>query len=152
MGADTNALIIDSRLSKIPEGGAIVMAVAALDILGMTDRIAEVLAVSEFVPAVGQGCVAVECRADDEPTLDAVRAIDHPGTRHAVEVERAFLAELGSGCSMPVGAHVTAGTLWTFLADLDTGVTVSDEIGLPGGAVDVEIARSAARAAHRALT
>jgi hydroxymethylbilane synthase len=143
---------IDSRLSKIPEGGAIVMAVAALDILGMTDRIAEVLAVSEFVPAVGQGCVAVECRADDAATLDAVRAIDHPDTRHAVEVERAFLAELGSGCSMPVGAHVTAGTLWTFLADLDTGVTVSDEIGLPGGAVDVEIARSAARAAHRALT
>ena len=143
---------IDSRLSKIPEGGAIVMAVAALDILGMTDRVAEVLAIDEFVPAVGQGCVAVECRVDDAPTLDVVAAIDHSDTRHAVEVERAFLAELGSGCSLPVGAHVRAGTLWTFLADLDTGVSVSDEIALPGGAEDAEIARIAARAAHRVLT
>jgi hydroxymethylbilane synthase len=143
---------IDSRLSKIPDGGAIVMAVAALDILDMTDRIAETLAVRDFVPAVGQGCVAVECRDDDVVTLEALRAIDHPETRHAVEVERAFLAELGSGCSMPVGAHVASGTLWTFLADLDTGVTVSDEIALPGGAADAEIARTAARDAHRALT
>lgn len=143
---------IDSRLSKIPDGGAIVMAVAALDILGLTDRIAEVLAIREFVPAVGQGCVAVECRDDDVATLEALRAIDHPETRHAVEVERAFLAELGSGCSMPVGAHVASGTLWTFLADLDTGVTLSDEIALPGGAADAEIARTAARTAHRALT
>jgi hydroxymethylbilane synthase len=143
---------IDSRLSKIPDGGAIVMAVAALDILDMTDRIAETLAVRDFVPAVGQGCVAVECRDDDVATLEDLRAIDHAETRHAVEVERAFLAELGSGCSMPVGAHVASGTLWTFLADLDTGVTVSDEIALPGGAADAEIARNAARDAHRALS
>jgi hydroxymethylbilane synthase len=143
---------IDSRLSKIPDGGAIVMAVAALDILDMTDRIAETLAVLDFVPAVGQGCVAVECRDDDVVTLEALRAIDHAETRHAVEVERAFLAELGSGCSMPVGAHVASGTLWTFLADLDTGVTVSDEIALPGGAADAEIARNAARDAQRSLT
>jgi hypothetical protein len=61
---------IDSRLSKIPDGGAIVMAVAALDILDMTDRIAETLAVRDFVPAVGQGCVAVECRDDDVATLE----------------------------------------------------------------------------------
>jgi hydroxymethylbilane synthase len=143
---------IDSRLSKIPDGGAIVMAVAALDILDMTDRIAETLAVRDFVPAVGQGCVAVECRDDDVATLNVLRAIDHAETRHAVEVERAFLAELGSGCSMPVGAHVASGTLWTFLADLDTGVTVSDEIALPGGTADAEIARNAARDAHQALT
>jgi hydroxymethylbilane synthase len=143
---------IDSRLSKIPDGGAIVMAVAALDILDMTDRIAETLAVRDFVPAVGQGCVAVECRDDDVATLEDLRAIDHAETRHAVEVERAFLAELGSGCSMPVGAHVASGTLWTFLADLDTGVTVSDEIALPGGAADAEIARNAARDAQRSLT
>jgi hydroxymethylbilane synthase len=143
---------IDSRLSKIPDGGAIVMAVAALDILAMTERIAEVLDAEEFVPAVGQGCVAVECRFDDAATREALAAIDHAPTRHDVEVERAFLAELGSGCSLPVGAHVRAGTLWTFLADLDTGRSVSDQIELPGGAVDLEIARTAARAAHRALT
>jgi hydroxymethylbilane synthase len=143
---------IDSRLAKIPDGGAIVMAVAALDILGLTDRIAEPLAVDEFVPAVGQGCVAVECRAGDASTLEALALIDHALTRHCVEVERAFLSELGSGCSLPVGAHVADGRLWTFLADLDTGISVSDEIELGGGAVDREIARAAARAAREALT
>lgn len=142
---------IDSRLSKIPEGGAIVMAVAALDILGLTDRIDEALEIVEFVPAVGQGCVAVECRADDAATREVLAAVDHAPTRHDVEVERAFLAELGSGCSLPVGAHVRAGTLWTFLADLDTGRSVSDEIELPGGGADIEIARVAARTAHGAL-
>jgi hydroxymethylbilane synthase len=143
---------IDRRLSKIPEGGAIVMAVAALDILDLTDRIAQHLAVDEFVPAVGQGCVAVECRVDDSSTLETLAAIDHAATRHAVEVERAFLAELGSGCSLPVGAHACDGTLWTFLADLDTGVSVSDELELPGGAADLAIARAAATAAHQALS
>ena len=48
--------------TKIPDGGAIVMAAAALQILGLTDRIAEHLSIDEFVPAVGQGCVAVETR------------------------------------------------------------------------------------------
>jgi hydroxymethylbilane synthase len=142
---------IDSRLAKIPDGGAIVMAVAALDILGLSDRIAELLVVDEFVPAVGQGCVAVECRADDPSTIEALGVIDHAATRHCVEVERAFLAELGSGCSLPVGAHAASGRLWTFLADLDTGISVSDEIALPGGAGDHEIARAAARAARDAL-
>lgn len=142
---------IDSRLSKVPDGGAIVMAVAALDILGLTDRIDEVLDVAEFVPAVGQGCVAVECRSDDAATREALGSIDHAPTRHDVEVERAFLAELGSGCSLPVGAHVRSGTLWTFLADLDSGRSVSEEIDLPGGAADIEIARVAARTAHGSL-
>ena len=143
---------IDTRLTKIPDGGAIVMARAALEILDLTARIDEVLDLERFIPAVGQGCVAVECRTDDEPTLDALSSVDHGPTRHAMEVERAFLAELGSGCSLPVGAHACEGTLWTFLADLDTGVSVSDELALPGGAADLDIARAAATAAHRALS
>jgi hydroxymethylbilane synthase len=142
---------IDSRLTKIPEGGAIVMAVAALDILGLTDRIAETLDVEDFVPAVGQGCVAIECRSDDHTTREVLGAIDHAVTRHHVEVERAFLGELGSGCSLPVGAHVRDGMLWTFLADLDSGVSVSDQIELPGGAEDLEIAGRAARSAREML-
>ena len=65
-------------------------------------------------------------------------------------VERAFLAELGSGCSLPIGAHVDNRRLFTFLADFDTGVTMSDTIELTDGDLDadVEIARDAARAAH----
>jgi hydroxymethylbilane synthase len=142
---------IDRRLSKVPDDGAIVMAVAALQILGMTERITEVLDATEFVPAVGQGCVAVECRSDDQRSIEALAAIDHPATRHEVEVERAFLAELGSGCSLPVGAHVRDATLWTFLADLDTGRSISEQIELPGGVDDLDVARRAARDAHAAL-
>jgi hydroxymethylbilane synthase len=75
--------------------------------------------VHEFVPSPGQGCVAVECRSDDPSSIDVLRAVDHPATRHAVQIERAFLAELGSGCSMPVGAHVDGSKLHAFLASED---------------------------------
>jgi len=144
---------IDTRLSKIPDGGAIVMAVAALQILEMTDRLTETLGIDEFVPAVGQGCVAIECRSDDAATIAALAMIDHAVTRHDVEVERAFLAELGSGCSLPVGGHVVDGVLRTFLANLDSGVSVSDQIELSGVVeADVDLARAAAASAHGAVS
>ena len=59
---------IHTRLGKLPDGGSLVMAVAALQILGLTERIAEELDVATFVPAPGQGCVAAECRTDDGST------------------------------------------------------------------------------------
>lgn len=140
---------IHTRLEKIPDGGSIVMAVAALEILGLTERIAERLDPAEFVPAVGQGCVAVECRDRDDRITDAVARIDHLTTRREVMIERSFLAELGSGCAMPVGAHVDAGKLFAFLANERTGITVSETIELSGDlAADIELARDAARAAH----
>ena len=115
---------IHTRLDKIPNNGSIVMAIAAMQVLGITDRIAEELATTDFVPMVGQGCVAVECREGDHETLAAISGIDHARTRFAVEIERAFLAELGAGCSMPVGAYVNdANVLSTFMA---TGATNSD--------------------------
>ena len=142
---------IDTRLTKIPDGGAIVMAAAALQILELTDRIAEHLSIDEFVPAVGQGCVAVEARADDEATAALVLAVDHEATRRAVEVERAFLAELGSGCSLPVGAHAADGVLRTFLADPARNLAVGDVLDLAGTDADLELAAAAARAANAAL-
>jgi hydroxymethylbilane synthase len=100
------------------------MAIAALEVLGLTSRIAQELPAAAFVPMVGQGCVAVECREGDSKILAAVAGVDHAQTRYAVEIERAFLAELGAGCSMPVGAYVNAErVLSTFLA---TGPTSSD--------------------------
>ena len=99
---------IHTRLSKLPEGGSLVMAVAAMQILELTDRIAQALPVESFVPAPGQGCVAIECRADDAHTASLLAAIDHAPTRAEVMAERAFLADLGTGCSLPeIGrAHV----------------------------------------------
>jgi hydroxymethylbilane synthase len=143
---------IDTRLQRIPDGGAIVMAVAALQVLGLTERIAERLPVDRFVPAVGQGCVAVECREDDDATAAAVVAVDDGETRRAVEIERAFLAELGGGCTLPVGAHVADRTLRTFLADPERGVSVTDEITLTGGPDDLALARAAAVSSRGAVT
>ena len=101
---------IHTRLGKVPEGGAIVMAAAALEVLGITEEVAaatpiDLVAVEVMVPQVGQGAVAVECASQDSTALALLPEIDHLPTRRAVECERAFLAELGSGCSLPVGAH-----------------------------------------------
>lgn len=137
---------IHTRLSKLPSDGALVMAVAALEVLDLTDRIAERVDVDTMVPAVGQGCVAVEARLDDEFVLAAAAAIDDPATRHAVEVERAFLAELGSGCSMPVGAHVSDGVVQGFLAPESGGAPVTGRRTLSGDRVrDLDLARSLAQ-------
>jgi hydroxymethylbilane synthase len=140
---------IDTRLGKIPDGGAIVMARAALEILGMTERIDEEMDVERFVPAVGQGCVAVECRADDATTVEALTTVDHEPTRRRVEVERAFLGELGSGCSLPVGGHVVGDRLHVFLADPEQGRWIGDVVTLSfdgiDHAADLDLARATAR-------
>jgi hydroxymethylbilane synthase len=117
----------------------------------MLDRVAGVLPPETFIPAVGQGCVAVECRTEDVNTVSALKTIDHVRTRHDVEVERAFLAELGSGCSLPVGAHAADGLLRTFLADLATGESFSDEIALVGDSSDRDTSRRAALVSLAAL-
>ncbi|MEP7202526.1 MAG: hydroxymethylbilane synthase [Ilumatobacteraceae bacterium] len=122
---------IHTRLGKVPPGGAIVMAAAALEVLGLMSEITDYLPPETFVPSPGQGCVAVECRSDDDETTELLGAIDHAATRHAVEVERAFLAELGSGCSLPVGAHVDGRTLTAFLGTADRSRHVIKTMALP---------------------
>jgi hydroxymethylbilane synthase len=110
---------IPTRLEKIPTDGSIVMAAAALEILGWTERVNEYIAVDVMVPAVGQGCVAIECRIDDDHTRDILAVIDDAPSRQAVEHERAFLAELGSGCSLPVGAYDDGEKMLVYLASDD---------------------------------
>ena len=121
---------IETRLSKVPDGGAVVMARAALEVLGLTDVIAEDLDLDVAVPMVGQGCVAVETRAGDDAVLAVVSAVDHAATRRAVETERAFLAELGAGCSLPVAAHLTPdGVFRAFMASDGESVQITGEVG-----------------------
>lgn len=136
---------IQTRLGKIPDGGAIVMAAAALEVLGMTERIAEAFAPEVLVPQVGQGAVAVECRAGDERVLELLRHVDHGPTRRDVEIERAFLAEIGSGCSLPVGAFASGPTLLTYL---DRGLGGSHRGVVP--LVGDDLLGIARRAAHDA--
>lgn len=102
---------IATRLDKVPAGGAVVMAAAALDRLGLHEVLAgrgvptEVLDPVLMVPQVAQGALAVECRADDGEALALLAGLDHAPTRRAVDAERAFLAELGGDCELPAGAH-----------------------------------------------
>jgi len=96
-----------TRLDKATGFDAIVVAAVALDRLGMADRIAERLDPALFVPQVGQGALAVECRAGDDAVGGLLGGIDHAPSRRVVTCERAFLVELGGDCSLPAGAHAT---------------------------------------------
>ena len=96
---------METRLAKASDFGAIVVAAAALQRLGRSAERSEVLDPELVVPQVGQGALAVECRADDDATLALLAAIDHRPSRLAVEAERAFLREVGGSCDLPVGAY-----------------------------------------------
>lgn len=99
---------IDTRLAKASHFSAIVAAAAALGRLGIVPvEAVHVLDVTELVPQVGQGALAVEARRGDRSTVRLLAGIDHPPTRLAVTAERAFLAELGGDCDLPAGAHAT---------------------------------------------
>jgi hydroxymethylbilane synthase len=100
---------IETRLAKVDGFDAIVVAVAALDRLGLADRISAALDPALLLPQVGQGALAVECRADDAATRAVLAAIEHRASRLAVDAERAFLAGIGGGCELPVAAHATVG-------------------------------------------
>jgi len=117
---------IATRLDRIPAGGAIVMARAALDRLGLLDGLDlahETLEPSTMLPQVAQGALAVECHADDDEARTLLAALDHPASRLTFEAERAFLAELGGDCDLPAGAFATVDgpdiTLTALLASLD---------------------------------
>ncbi|MGA8296599.1 MAG: hydroxymethylbilane synthase, partial [Acidimicrobiales bacterium] len=83
---------IATRLTRIPEGGAAVIAVAALERLGLGVEAAEVLSSDVVLPQVGQGALALRCRLDDDEARDLCAAIDDPAMHRAVDAERAFLA------------------------------------------------------------
>jgi hydroxymethylbilane synthase len=100
---------LDTRLRKLDAGDyhAIVLACAGLERMGWTERIGERLDASLFVPAPGQGALAIEGRMDDESVRLIVSSLDDPKSHTAVSCERAFQAKLGAGCTVPVGALAT---------------------------------------------
>ncbi|MGH7359123.1 MAG: hydroxymethylbilane synthase [Acidimicrobiia bacterium] len=101
---------IETRIAKGAGFDAVVIAVAALDRLGLRADAAEVLAPEVLLPQVAQGALAVECRADDASTQERLAAIDDPVARAEVTAERAYLATLGGGCALPCGALARADT------------------------------------------
>ncbi len=96
---------IATRLSKLADFDAIVMAVAALDRLGTKPDVVDALPIDVMVPQVGQGALAIECRSEDTQLIERLSSIDDPVCRLEVEAERGFLVELGGDCDLPAGAH-----------------------------------------------
>lgn len=98
---------VDTRLRKLDEGQyyALVLACSGLRRLGLERRISAPLAISQMLPAVGQGALGIETRVDDAETVDVVRKLDHKFTRLACMAERAFLRGLGGGCQLPIAAY-----------------------------------------------
>lgn len=97
---------VDTRMRKLEAGefDAIVVAKAGLDRLGLSDKIAEVIAPEIMLSAVGQGALAIEAREHDESLRETLASFDDSETRAAVTAERALLAELEGGCQVPLGA------------------------------------------------
>jgi hydroxymethylbilane synthase len=100
---------VETRLRKLDEGvaDATLLALAGLKRLGLAQTATAILPVEEFLPAVGQGAIAIEIRAADARVRDLVAAIDHGDTSTALTAERAFLAVLDGSCRTPIAGHAT---------------------------------------------
>ncbi len=138
---------IVTRLSRLEEFDAILMAKAGLDRLGLEPDVVDVLEPDVMLPQVGQGALAVECRADDYERLRALGAIEHSPTRAVLDAERAFLDELGGDCDLPAGAHATLSgdvlTVRGMLAARDASVLLRDtQHGTDGPAIGRAVARA----------
>jgi len=128
---------VDTRIRRLAEGefGAIVLAVAGIERLGIEHARYAALPIETCLPAVGQGVIAVETRAADSRTIEISRVLDHGPTRGAVTAERAFLDRLGGGCLAPAAAYavVEGDALWlrAFAGDADGTEALHDEERAP---------------------
>ncbi|MGE0768872.1 MAG: hydroxymethylbilane synthase [Hyphomicrobiaceae bacterium] len=102
---------VQTRLAKLQQGiaDATFLACAGLRRLGQTDRITQSIGVDDMLPAVAQGAIGIEIRADDASTLRLVAAVDDPPSAIAIETERAFLARLEGSCRTPIAALARLG-------------------------------------------
>lgn len=116
---------VPTRLKKVDTGQvhAAILAAAGLIRLDARQRITQFLEPPEWLPAAGQGAIAVEIRGDDDEMRETLSHLDHGPTQIATRAERAFLAALEGGCQVPIGALATpdsAGnwTLHGFVSDV----------------------------------
>ncbi len=100
---------VDTRLRKLADGevDAAVLAAAGLSRLGIEPAHARPLEAAEMVPAPGQGCLALQCRDDDDRTREALAPLDHRVSHLALDAERSLMWRLGGGCALPLGAYAT---------------------------------------------
>jgi hydroxymethylbilane synthase len=97
---------VETRVKKVTGGeyDGVILAEAGLSRIGMTDYVAERFKVTEFVPAPGQGAIAIVCRKDNKKVAKMLRTIEHPRSRREVLAERALVERVEGGCRFPIGA------------------------------------------------
>jgi len=128
---------LDTRLRKLFDAEqnleAIVLAAAGVRRLELTRHITEIFAPSKMLPAVGQGALCIEVRADDTETARLLAPLNHPDTRTAVMGERAFLHRLEGGCQVPIAGHGRViddeFILEGLVASLDGATLIRDSLG-----------------------
>jgi len=100
---------VDTRLHKLDEGqyDALILAQAGLHRLELSHRVTQVLPTNQMLPAVGQGALGLEARAEDQAIRAALAALDDPASHMAVVAERSLLESLDGGCLAPIGALAT---------------------------------------------
>ena len=136
---------IETRLLRVDDVDAILVAKAALDRLGLNPEQMDVLPVSILLPQVGQGALAIECRNEDFEVIQMLKEIEDQKVRSLVDTERAFLAEIGSGCSLPVAAHAVLEKekilLKASIASKDgTTLLKAEDIGVDGNQLGINMA------------
>ncbi|MGD9329890.1 MAG: hydroxymethylbilane synthase [Desulfobacterales bacterium] len=125
---------LDTRLRKLVEEDmdAIVLAAAGVKRLGLAERITEYLLPEVMLPAVGQGALCLETRADDPAITPLITPLNHADTRWAVLAERSFLARLEGGCQVPIAGHATLDGpqlgMTGLVADLDGKTMVRESL------------------------
>ena len=123
---------VDTRLRKASEYQAVVVAAAALRRLDHLGHAAELLEPHLVLPQVAQGALALECREDDDRVRETLAPLDHRPSRRAVDAERSYLARMGGGCELPVGAYAGASEgpihLEVLLASLDGRVVLRQRV------------------------
>ena len=128
---------VNTRLSKLDSGeyDAIILAVAGLQRLDMSDRIHQIIPDEISLHAVGQGALGIECRSGDPDILELLKVLEHPETRDRCYAERAFLRELEGGCQVPIGVNTKIEndvlTLVGMVASLDGKRLIKDTISGP---------------------
>lgn len=132
---------VDTRLRKLDDGDydAIILASAGLRRLGWADRISAALSIEEMLPAVGQGALGLETRADDSETINLIQSLNHNETNIACTAERAYLRGLGGGCQLPIAGHAVVKEGRVYLVGLLANETF-DEI--KRGKIDGEISEA----------
>ena len=141
---------VDTRVRKVREGevAGVVLAAAGIRRLGLEDEVGEWFAPESFLPAPGQGALAVQCREADEAVLELLAPIDDESARAATTAERAFLRELEAGCTAPVGAYAEPTSAGVHLRGLVASIDGRDVVRVEGEGEPEEVG---IRLAHEAL-